>query len=123
MRVRPLDLLRALAVLLVLGRHTPPPEPGVLAPLRVLGKIWYESGWIGVDLFFVLSGFLISGLFFREFRRHGDVRVWRFLVRRGFKIYPPFYAMLLATLIYYHGVCGSTPPLATRKIATLGIRA
>ena len=102
MRVRPLDLLRALAVLLVLGRHTPPPEPGVVAPLRVLGKIWYESGWIGVDLFFVLSGFLISGLFFREFRRHGDVRVWRFLVRRGFKIYPPFYAMLLATLIYYH---------------------
>src|SRR5216683_4653272 len=102
MRVRPLDLLRALAVLLVLGRHTPPPEPGVLAPLRVLGKIWYESGWIGVDLFFVLSGFLVSGLFFSEFRRHGDVRVWRFLVRRGFKIYPPFYAMLLATLIYYH---------------------
>src|SRR6266849_2988674 len=35
MRVRPLDLLRALAVLLVLGRHTPPPEPGVVAPLRV----------------------------------------------------------------------------------------
>ncbi len=101
MRVRQLDVLRAVAVLLVLGRHTPPPELDVATPLRVMGRVWYDSGWMGVDLFFVLSGFLVSSLFFTEFRRHGDVRVGRFLVRRGFKIYPPFYLMLLATVIYY----------------------
>jgi len=101
MRVRQLDVLRAVAVLLVLGRHTPPPELDVSTPVRAMGRIWYDSGWMGVDLFFVLSGFLVSGLFFTEFRRHGDVRVGRFLVRRGFKIYPPFYLMLLATVIYY----------------------
>src|SRR5262249_876999 len=49
------------------------------------------------DLFFVLSGFLVSGLLFKEYKRHGDVRLGRFLVRRGFKIYPAFYVFLLAT--------------------------
>ena len=55
-------------------------------------------GWIGVDLFFVLSGFLISGLLFREYAATGHVNVTRFLIRRGFKIYPPFWVMILATV-------------------------
>jgi peptidoglycan/LPS O-acetylase OafA/YrhL len=60
-----------------------------------LGKAWHQVGWMGVDLFFVLSGFLVSGLLFREFQQHGRVRIGRFLVRRGFKIYPGYYALLL----------------------------
>lgn len=58
----------------------------------------HTGGWIGVDLFFVLSGFLISGLLFREHRKTGGVRIGRFLARRGFKIYPAFYVMILFTL-------------------------
>jgi peptidoglycan/LPS O-acetylase OafA/YrhL len=54
-----------------------------------------------VDLFFVLSGFLISGLLFAEYRRHGSLRVGRFLIRRGFKIYPPFYVFLAVTMVAY----------------------
>jgi hypothetical protein len=42
-----------------------------------------RGGWIGVDLFFVLSGFLISGLLFREWRSLGAIDIPRFYVRRG----------------------------------------
>jgi peptidoglycan/LPS O-acetylase OafA/YrhL len=58
-----------------------------------------EGGWIGVDLFFVLSGFLVSSLLFREYNRHGSVDIKRFLIRRGFKIYPAFWLFLIFTLM------------------------
>src|SRR5262249_60135649 len=57
----------------------------------------HRIGWMGVDLFFVLSGFLVSGVLFREYQRHQGLQVGRFLARRGFKIYPGFYLLLLAT--------------------------
>jgi peptidoglycan/LPS O-acetylase OafA/YrhL len=63
-------------------------------------------GWVGVDLFFVLSGFLVSGLLFIEYRKYGSLRIGRFLIRRGFKIYPAFYALLLTTLLVR--ICSST---------------
>jgi len=49
-------------------------------------------------LFFVLSGFLISGLLFAEYRRSGAIRFQRFAVRRALKIYPAFYALVLLTV-------------------------
>ncbi len=49
---------------------------------------------MGVDLFFVLSGFLVSGLLFSDYKKHGKVRIGRFLLRRGFKIYPAFWVQL-----------------------------
>lgn len=58
-------------------------------------------GWAGVDLFFVLSGFLISGLIFREYQRHGEFRFGRFLWRRGLRIYPGFYALLIVSIVLY----------------------
>lgn len=86
-RSRRLDVLRAAAVLLVMSAHS--------TPTPWLGR----SGWIGVDLFFVLSGFLISGLLFAEYRASGRIDAGRFLIRRGFKIYPSFYAFLAITVI------------------------
>ncbi|MDB5292530.1 MAG: lipopolysaccharide modification acyltransferase [Phycisphaerales bacterium] len=68
-------------------------------PLLALGAtLWHRVGWVGVDLFFVLSGFLVAGLLFAEYRERGAVNVRRFLVRRGLKIYPPFYLMLAVTV-------------------------
>jgi len=60
---------------------------------------WRHWSWIGVDLFFVLSGFLVSGLLFKEYERTGAIQPWRFLIRRGFKIYPGFYLLLLFTIV------------------------
>ncbi|MEM8531620.1 MAG: acyltransferase [Chloroflexota bacterium] len=96
MRNLGLDVLRFMAVLLVLGRHMDLTElTGEFAVLRA----WYRGGWVGVDLFFVLSGFLVAGLLFKEHRHHGSIDVQRFLIRRGFKIYPAFYIFILTTII------------------------
>ncbi len=82
-----LDLLRALAILLVLGRHS------------FTDGLWRWIGWSGVDLFFVLSGFLVSGLIFQEVQTRSDVRLGRFLVRRALKIYPSFYLFLMVSVL------------------------
>lgn len=78
-RLRSLDFLRGVAILLVLCRHQP------------VFEYLTNIGWIGVDLFFVLSGFFVSGLLFREYRQFGNIRPGLFLIRRGFKIYPMYY--------------------------------
>lgn len=59
----------------------------------VASKFLYQIGWSGVDLFFVLSGFLISGLLFDEYKQLGHIHIGRFWIRRGFKIYPSFYLL------------------------------
>ena len=82
-----IDFLRGVAVILVLFSHH-----WVFQPLN-------EMGWVGVDLFFVLSGFLVSGLLFQEYKKHGDVKPGLFLIRRGFKIYPLFYLAIGITFI------------------------
>lgn len=93
-RNQALDILRGAAILLVMGFHED--------YFRLLGR----GGWIGVDLFFVLSGFLISGLLFNDYKRFGRVDVVRFLIRRGFKIYPAFYVFMGITALhwlFFHG--------------------
>ena len=89
MRLRSIDILRALAILLVLFRHLD--YDNLPMVLHYMKKI----GWMGVDMFFVLSGFLVSGLLFYEYKKKNEIKPVRFLVRRGFKIYPSFYALIL----------------------------
>lgn len=110
MRIRKLDILRALAVMLVLGRHWYPCPQGFNPVVRPLINAWEHCGWIGVDLFFVLSGFLISGLLFREHRTNGSIDLKRFLVRRAFKIYPAFYVYLAFAVAFMICSRGSCPP-------------
>lgn len=100
-RLAGLDAMRGLAVLMVLGAHFDLDAERLVAPRWVESglRAWQAAGWSGVDLFFVLSGFLISGLLFREYGARGRVRVGRFLLRRGLKIYPPFYAMVFFTTL------------------------
>jgi peptidoglycan/LPS O-acetylase OafA/YrhL len=93
-----LDILRAIALILVLGRHlgshfTLPPD------LPFIIKIWQQGGWVGVDIFFVLSGYLISSLLFKELKRTGTVNVKRFLIRRGFKLYPAFWLFITFSVV------------------------
>jgi peptidoglycan/LPS O-acetylase OafA/YrhL len=80
-----LDGLRGLAILLVLGFH-----------FFSFIPIW-KSGWIGVDLFFVLSGFLITGILLRERDRPGFLG--RFYLRRMLRILPAYYLALV--LIFF----------------------
>lgn len=109
-RLAELDVLRAAAVLLVIGHHW---AQFVNRDTSALTRVMWRAGWAGVDLFFVLSGFLVSGLLFREYARHGKVNILRFFLRRGFKIYPGFYAMIAAMSLIQHGQGG--PPAAFWK--------
>jgi len=88
-RNQSLDVLRGIAILLVLGYHYD------------YFTLWSRAGWSGVDLFFVLSGFLISGLLFSEYKRSGRIDTVRFLIRRGFKIYPAFYVLMAVTAAHW----------------------
>jgi peptidoglycan/LPS O-acetylase OafA/YrhL len=112
-RLAALDLLRALAVMLVMFRHLGLGKQNqalvaLAAELRGRGPdtlaTWvlrplFRLGWTGVDLFFVLSGFLVSGLLFSEYRQHGALSLRRFFVRRVFKIQPAYCAFLALTIL------------------------
>ncbi len=79
-----LDGLRCLAILPVIWHHaTPRLLPGVL------GK-----GAVGVDLFFALSGFLITTLLLRERRKSGRIGLGAFYARRSLRIFPLYYLVL-----------------------------
>jgi peptidoglycan/LPS O-acetylase OafA/YrhL len=82
-----LDVLRGTAVILVLFRH------------GTLDNVLHRIGWIGVDLFFVLSGYLVAAIVFREYLAAGRFNFRRFFWRRGLKIYPAFYFFLIVSLL------------------------
>jgi peptidoglycan/LPS O-acetylase OafA/YrhL len=77
-----LDGLRGVALILVLVYHF----TGVTGPL--------PGGWSGVDVFFVLSGFLITGLLLDERKLHGHVSLGLFYARRGLRLLPALLVML-----------------------------
>jgi peptidoglycan/LPS O-acetylase OafA/YrhL len=88
-----LDALRGLAVLLVVAAHS-------LAGIRTasLGRA-FTFGWTGVDLFFVLSGFLITRILLHSRDRSGFLRT--FVARRALRIWP---AYLMVVLLAFAGV-------------------
>ena len=93
-RLLQLDVLRGIAVLLVMGYHLP--------ALPILSN----AGYLSVDLFFVLSGFLVSGLLFREIQSTGGVNLSRFYLRRALKIYPSVYLLLALTYLLFTAALG-----------------
>lgn len=93
-RVIQLDFVRGIAILLVMAYHfhTVPVQNPVAHAFDFTAK---RIGWIGVDLFFVLSGFLVGGLLVQELLKTGSLRIKRFLLRRMMKIWPAYYVYLL----------------------------
>lgn len=97
-----LDGIRALAITLVFMRHYGGGSHGGMI-LRVINAV-RERGWVGVDLFFVLSGFLITGILYDT---RADSRYFsRFYVRRSLRILPVFYIvmafLLLLTPVFHY---------------------
>ncbi|MBT0773800.1 acyltransferase [Kineosporia sp. J2-2] len=78
-----LDGLRAFAVLAVMAFHTSPAAHG---------------GFLGVDVFFVISGYLITALLLREWSRSGGVDLKAFYVKRALRLLPPLLFMLAVSL-------------------------
>ncbi|MFT4512619.1 MAG: peptidoglycan/LPS O-acetylase OafA/YrhL [Planctomycetota bacterium] len=87
-----LDGLRAIAVLLVLWCHIPLTTPGYAIWLAEI-RWWVRPGDFGVELFFALSGFLITRILLAERERNQPVR-W-FMLRRLLRIFPIYYLLLI----------------------------
>jgi peptidoglycan/LPS O-acetylase OafA/YrhL len=91
-RVPSLDGWRAVAVMLVLAAHMPYADG---FPARYAWVSYVFDGDLGVRIFFVLSGFLITLLLLREGRLVGDISLTRFYVRRALRILPIYFTYLL----------------------------
>jgi peptidoglycan/LPS O-acetylase OafA/YrhL len=97
-----LDGIRGLAILLVLCFHFMLVE-GDSPVVRMIQKTW-GFGWVGVDLFFVLSGFLITGILLDAKDRPNYFR--NFYARRTVRIFPLYYAFLVVMLLVLPALVG-----------------
>jgi peptidoglycan/LPS O-acetylase OafA/YrhL len=82
-----LDLLRALAIIVVVVYHA------ALFGFKLPGGV-DRFGWIGVDLFFVLSGYLIGGQLLAPLARDQRIKLGRFFTRRALRIMPAYFVVL-----------------------------
>ncbi|HET9516863.1 MAG TPA: acyltransferase, partial [Actinoplanes sp.] len=81
---RDIEGLRAIAVLLVVAYHC---------------GVWpITGGYVGVDVFFVISGFLITGLLLRELRNRGTIGIPGFYARRAMRLLPASTVVVVATM-------------------------
>lgn len=104
--LRGLDGLRALAVLAVMLYH---------ADLPLYG------GFLGVEAFFVISGFLITALLLRDWEQHGRVRLGNFWLRRARRLLPALVVLLAAVLLAAVVLLpGKLPELRRDTLAALG---
>lgn len=90
-----LDGVRGVAILVVMILHFTILVPGTAGETLFARSV--EWGWAGVDLFFVLSGFLITGILLDA--RGGDGYFKTFYVRRALRIFPLYYAFLFALFV------------------------
>lgn len=88
-----LDLLRALAIVLVVVYHA------ALFGFKLPGRL-DRFGWIGVDLFFLLSGYLIGGQLLAQLERSDDIKLRRFFARRAFRIMPAYLVVLMIYVFF-----------------------
>lgn len=86
-----LDGVRGLCILAVIWHHASPELPA----------LFFSRGFLGVDMFFVLSGFLIVTLLLRERDRTGAISLKKFYARRTLRIFPIYYLVIFGVLFLY----------------------
>ena len=116
-RIPGLDGLRALAILIVIAGHLNVRFEDQPSHRNLFWRM-AGSGGIGVDVFFVLSGYLITTLLIHEFERHGRINLGSFYLRRAFRILPAFY-LYLATVAILVMAAGWAVPLRSFVYAGL----
>ena len=94
-RISSIDIFRSIAILSVVIYHY---------------KEWLPYGYLGVSLFFVISGFLIGTILLKEYNTSGTIHYFRFVISRGFKIWPSYYAFLIfGNIVAYYLYHSSHP--------------
>ena len=97
-----LNGLRFLCIIAVMWHHSP------LRAARDSTSLLWDRGYLGVDFFFVLSGFLITTLLLREEERNGQFSLRGFYWRRILRIVPVYYLVVTAVGVYYIFVKGQS---------------
>lgn len=94
-----LDFLRALSISLLLFSHS----SWIYNSTSVLGKLQDASGFLGVELFIVLSGFLIGGILYKQFlhENYGFKDASLFVFRRLMRVLPSYYLVIVIITIVY----------------------
>jgi peptidoglycan/LPS O-acetylase OafA/YrhL len=105
---KPIDGIRAIAVLWVIIFHAWLFQYNDLTEVgeKVLENpflIWISKGDLGVDLFFVISGFLIGTILFKEFKRTNQLNFKKFYVRRILRLLPVYVFSMLIGLYFIEG--------------------
>ncbi|HEX8877832.1 MAG TPA: acyltransferase [Phycisphaerales bacterium] len=111
-----LDGIRGLAILLVMIFHM-----NLLAGVNTVdhaARFISSAGWTGVDLFFVLSGFLITGILLDTKQTEGFFRL--FYARRALRIFPLYYAVVAFSLVVLPALAAHLPPVAQSKLDRFG---
>jgi peptidoglycan/LPS O-acetylase OafA/YrhL len=84
-RITSLDGLRAVALLIIMGYH--------------FGVGWLQGGFFSLDIFYVLSGYLITGLLLSEYRKRGAIKLSAFWLRRARRLLPALLIVLVAVTL------------------------
>jgi peptidoglycan/LPS O-acetylase OafA/YrhL len=84
-RINALDGLRAVALLIIMGYH--------------FGVGWLQGGFFSLDIFYVLSGYLITGLLVSEYRKRGAIKLSAFWLRRARRLLPALLIVLVAVTL------------------------
>jgi peptidoglycan/LPS O-acetylase OafA/YrhL len=84
-RINALDGLRAVALLIIMGYH--------------FGVGWLQGGFFSLDIFYVLSGYLITGLLLSEFAKRGRIKLSAFWLRRARRLLPALLIVLVAVTL------------------------
>lgn len=104
-RIFGLDVLRFIAIILVVLGHSRWMTETFPKPLKML---LHGSGILGVELFFVLSGFLIGGILLKQYEKNNFSlnfsQIKHFWIRRWFRTLPAYYLILLVYVVYYFQV-------------------
>ncbi|NOW97014.1 acyltransferase [Mucilaginibacter sp. SG564] len=85
--IKSFDCLRGFAIVLVMLLHG--------------NHVFFKGGWIGVDLFFVLSGYLITSLLQNEYSTFGSISFSKFYIRRALRLFPPLLICILIANILW----------------------
>ena len=106
--LKSIDGIRAIAVLWVIIFHvwifqhnTYPELLGKVAQNPFL--VWITKGDLGVDLFFVISGFLIGTILFKEYKRTQTLNFKSFYLRRFLRLFPVYFFSMIIALFFLHG--------------------
>ncbi|MES2629163.1 MAG: acyltransferase [Bacteroidota bacterium] len=100
-RVFGLDLMRAMAIVMVILGHTRWLSDSFPRPID---KLFHGSGILGVELFFVLSGFLIGRILLNQFMKNPDFgwkEIKEFWIRRWFRTLPAYFLILTTVILVY----------------------